>query len=77
MYCLSTWKEQLKLLDWISRSTTERQEAIVEKDNWGRQKAVVLTDRCEKIEPLRRLFTMFSPCFASLKYDFKHDFKQI
>ena len=23
------------------------------QDNWGRQKAVVLTDRCEKIEPLR------------------------
>jgi len=43
-------QEQSKLVDWISRTISERQESIVEKDNWGRQKAVVLTDRCEKIE---------------------------
>ncbi len=95
-----TWsspcQEQSKLVEWISRTISERQESIVEKewslwfslyiahmvwiltsyntsgvlvgcalsciyscirkslqDNWGRQKAVVLTDRCEKIEPLR------------------------
>ncbi|CAL1135238.1 unnamed protein product [Cladocopium goreaui] len=43
-------QEQSKLLDWISRTINERQESIMDKDNWGRQKAVVLTDRCEKIE---------------------------
>ena len=61
-------KEQLKLLDWISRATTERQETIVEKDNWGRQKAVVLTDRCEKIEPLSLMTSSLKSHFILYKH---------
>lgn len=47
---ISMTQEQTKLLEFISQSIGARQESIVEKDNWGRQKTAVLTDRCEKIE---------------------------
>ncbi|CAE7573177.1 pkd2 [Symbiodinium sp. CCMP2592] len=43
-------KEQHRLVDFIDQSIQGRQESIQEKDAWGRQKTVVLTDRCEKIE---------------------------
>jgi len=43
-------KEQHRLVDFIDQSMQGRQESIQEKDAWGRQKTVVLTDRCEKIE---------------------------
>ncbi|OLP80127.1 hypothetical protein AK812_SmicGene39498 [Symbiodinium microadriaticum] len=42
--------EQHRLVDFIDQSIQGRQESIQEKDAWGRQKTVVLTDRCEKIE---------------------------
>ncbi|CAE7474410.1 pkd2 [Symbiodinium natans] len=43
-------KEQHRLTGFIAETIENRQDAIQEKDAWGRQKTVVLTDRCEKIE---------------------------